>query len=207
LAPDRTADSRAASAVVELVESLPEPQLWVDAASGTRLRQVLVAGGWDLDPDPWVTLHRDLTAEVEPGHVSIRRAVDEVEGRVVAQRNGFEGSSFDDASWRRMAAGPGYEAALDLVAVTAESDAAAVATAWLSVPGGTALLEPMATHRAFRRAGWGRAVVQAACAAARQAGASGISVMTPASNEAAVAAYRASGFRPVETVQALTRST
>ncbi len=89
--------------------------------------------------------------------------------------------------WERLAAGPGCDSALDVVVLTEDGSAAALATAWLSVLGGTALLEPVATHRDHRRAGWGRAAVHAACAAARRAG--------------------AAGFRPVvETLQALTRT-
>jgi ribosomal protein S18 acetylase RimI-like enzyme len=206
LAPDRASDGATVGAVVELVESLPEPQLWSDAAPRSRFRKTLVGRGWELDPDPWVTLHRDLTVEVETGARTVRRAADDVEGRVAAQRNGFEGSTFDEPSWQRMAAGPGYDPDLDLVVLTDDGEPAACATAWISVAGGTALLEPVATHRAHRRAGWARAVVRAACSAARRAGASGIAVSTPASNEAAVAAYQAAGFHPVQMVRALTRS-
>jgi GNAT superfamily N-acetyltransferase len=119
------------------------------------------------------------------------------------QRQGFVRSTFDEPSWHRMAAGPGFRADLDLVVMDGDEPAAA-GTGWLSVDGGTAILEPLATHPDHRGKGFGRAAVAAIVDACLAAGASGVSVVTPRSNEAAVATYVAAGFRPVETVQGLT---
>jgi len=70
--------------------------------------------------------------------------------------------------------------------------------------------EPMGTHRAARGRGHGRGVVLAALAAlaalARAgAGASGITVHTPASNSGAVATYVSCGLRPLQSTEALVR--
>jgi GNAT superfamily N-acetyltransferase len=102
-----------------------------------------------------------------------------------------------------MAAGPGFRADLDLVVMDGERPAAA-ATGWLSVPGGPAILEPLATHPDHRGRGFGRAAVGAVVDACLAAGASGVCVATPCSNVAAVATYVGAGFKPVETVQGLT---
>ena len=48
-----------------------------------------------------------------------------------------------------------------------------------------------------RRQGWGRALVQAVCHAARQAGAEAVHLEVPHNNEAATALYAGCGFVPV----------
>lgn len=192
-----------ATEVADVMEQMPGDQVWCDAAPGTKLRQELVRRGWQLDPDPWVSLHAVGSRWQDGDRGDVRLSSTMVEGRVSAQRNGFERSTFDEPSWHRMAAGPSYRPDLDLVVLDGEQPAAA-ATGWLSVPGGTAILEPLATHRDHRGRGFGRAAAGAVVDACLAAGASGVSVATPASNEAAVATYVAAGFRPVEAVQALT---
>jgi GNAT superfamily N-acetyltransferase len=121
---------------------------------------------------------------------------------VAVQGNGFERSTFDEPSWHRMVAGPGFRPDLDLVVMDGDRPAAA-ATGWLSVGGGPAILEPLATHPDHRGRGFGRSAAAAIVDACLAAGASGVSVATPVSNEAGVATYLAAGFRAVETLQGL----
>ena len=208
LAPSHVRSFDVAELVRESVESMTGEQVWCDADHGSALRQVLLRHGWEPDPDVWVALHRDLPGRAPayrvPGGVTVHRGADDVEGRVSAQRNGFEGSTFEVASWRRMAAGPGFRPELDLV-LRAYGVPAAGATAWLAPEGGTAVLEPVAVHRDHRGRGLGRAVVEVAVAACRDSGARGVSVCTPASNTAAVAAYGSAGFHVMETLQPVTR--
>ena len=201
--PDLVGDVDVAAAVAAEVDRLPGPELWADVAPGSALRYALVARGWALDPDPWVSLyaHGSTWRVADRGEVGL--GVEDVPARVAVQRNGFDNSTFDEPSWHRMAAGPGFRPDLDLV-VRASGVPGAGGTGWLSVADGPAVLEPLATHRDHRRQGLGRAAAAAVVDACLAAGASGVSVATPVSNGAAVATYVAAGFRPVETVQGLT---
>ena len=63
----------------------------------------------------------------------------------------------------------------------------------------------MGTHRDHQRQGYGRRVNLAVMAALARAGAGGIRVHTPASNEAAVRAYESCGLRRVDVTTAVTR--
>lgn len=200
--PALAGDAAVAGAVAEVVDAVPGPQVWADVPCGSALRHELVARGWSLDPDPWVVLHAVGSTWVRTDRGEVTRGADDVAGRVGVQRAGFERSTFDVPSWHRMAAGPGFRAELDLV-VRADGAAAAAGTAWLSVPGGPAVLEPIATHPDHRGRGFGRAVSAALVGACLGLGACGVSVVTPVSNAAAVAAYRGAGMVPVETLQGL----
>lgn len=201
--PDLVADVDVARDVADAVDRMPGQELWADVAPSSALRYDLVARGWELDPDPWVSLYAAGGRWQAADRGAVALGADDVAGRVTVQRNGFDNSVFDEPSWQRMAAGPGFRADLDLV-VLADGVPAAGATGWLSVPGGPAVLEPLATHRDHRGHGWGRAAVGAVVDACLSAGASGVSVATPVRNVAGVATYVSAGFRPVETVQGLT---
>jgi ribosomal protein S18 acetylase RimI-like enzyme len=204
--PDRLHDHDVAAAVAGVVEEMPGDQVWAEAPPGTALRQELVARGWVLNPDAWVALYADGRVWRPHGPTEARRADADPAARVAVQRAGFERSTFDEPSWRRMAAGPGYRPELDLVVHDPEDGvAAACATGWLSVAGGPAILEPVATDKTKRGRGLGRQAAVACIAACLDAGATGICVATPLDNEAAVATYRSAGMREIETLQGLWR--
>jgi ribosomal protein S18 acetylase RimI-like enzyme len=197
VSPRHVSDRPLAEAVVNVVEALPGDRLWSDAPRGTQLRDVFESRGWlDDADDPWVCLHLDLRSWGGPS-VPADEAHTCVGDRVAVQVAGFEGSSFTEEKWRRMSAGSVYRPSLDLVVREIEGTATAAGTAWLGVPGGSAVLEPVATHRDHRRAGHGTRLVQALAAACRDAAAQGVTVWTPRANGAAVAAYRAAGFAVV----------
>ncbi len=182
---------------------------YVDALSGTALRQHLLATGWSADPDPWVVLHKDLGPADADHHDPDSRQLAgpaDVEARVAVQRSAFApGSTFTPALWRQMAAGPTYDGRFEQVAWTPQGQPAAAATGWFAGPGATAIFEPVGTHRDHQRQGYGRRVNLAVMAALARAGAGGIRVHTPASNEAAVRAYESCGLRRVDVTTAVTR--
>ena len=120
------------------------------------------------------------------------------------QRRGFRNSTFTEAKWHRMAAGPGYRPELDLLVRAPDGAPAAAATAWLGADGGTAILEPVATHPDHRRGGHARTVVLACARAAHDLGATDLCVCTPASNDGAVTAYTQIGFTVAERFTAMT---
>ena len=208
----RTAFAPGWSASPELAARIAEQDAdldYVDALSGTALRHHLLAAGWSADPDPWVVLHKDLgPADAEhddPGTRPVHGPSD-VEERVAVQRSAFSpGSTFTPALWEQMAAGPTYEPRFEMVARTPDGVPAAAATGWFAGPGATAILEPVGTHHDHQRRGYGRRVNLAVMAALARAGASGIRVHTPASNQAAVRAYESCGLRQVDWTTAVTR--
>ncbi len=204
-APDRTEDRDLAERVAAQIEALPGPELWSDADAGTALRDLLHERGWGADTgDPWVALHLPLAG----GLLDVAEEAEEARGcvadRVLVQRSGFQGSTFTEEKWHRMAAGPGYRPELDLLVRTADGAPAAAATAWVGADGGTAILEPVATHPDHRRGGHARHVVLACARAAHRLGATDLCVATPARNDAAVNAYTRSGFTVVERFTAMT---
>jgi GNAT superfamily N-acetyltransferase len=210
LAPGHVRSFEVAESVRSVVDGMTGEQVWADAAHGSSLRQLFLRHGWVPDAeDPWVTLHRGLgpgaaapAYQLPEGLAAVRGGTD-VAARVHVQRQGFERSTFDEERWHRMAAAPGFRPELDVLLLD-DGAPCAVATAWLPPGGGTALLEPVAVHRDHRAQGLGRAVVEATVEACRLAGASGVSVSTPESNTAAVAAYRAAGFVAMESLCAVT---
>jgi ribosomal protein S18 acetylase RimI-like enzyme len=204
--PGHERDAALAEHLAENAGSLVGDEVYADVRPETTARQLLVAEGWHLDPDPWVALHRDLTDWVPAtrlADVAVAEAADSVPDRVAVQRAGFERSTFTEATWQRMAAGPGYRPDLDVVVRDGQGTPAAIATAWFAGPGATAILEPVATHPDLRGQGWGRSAVTVLLARLRDLGASGVTVCTPADYTSAIATYRSAGLRPIETLQSL----
>jgi GNAT superfamily N-acetyltransferase len=206
VAPDCLLDAEVCEAVADAVDDAGAGDLWADAQPGSLLRSELVSRGWSLDPDPWVALHVDLRRRNVPAVAAVGPTGTAVDDRVAVQRNGFEASTFTSGAWDRMAAGPGFDAGLDLIARDDEGVPVAIATAWSAGTGRCGILEPVATHADHRGRGHGRRVVQAALHALAARGASGAAVATPAGNAGAVALYTSTGMRPVEMMQALMRS-
>lgn len=200
--PDRSHDPALAASLADVVEALTGAHLVCDAEPGTALRVELVDRGWTPDPDPYVAFFADGRIwSAETGGL-VQLAEVDPPARVAVQRAGFARSTFDEPSWQRMAAGPGYLPQLDVVVLDPEDGvAAACSTGWLSVPGGPAVIEPVATAGPKQGHGFGRQAVVACVAACLEAGASGVSVATPGSNAAARATYRSAGMRFVETIQ------
>lgn len=175
----------------------------VDAPLGPcALRPALLAAGYEADAvGPWFHFYQPLTpahGTAKFGAVGVRAVTSEAVAvdRVAVQRASFANSTYTLDRWRAMAASPAYRPDLDLV-LHLDGVPAAGVTAWSAGPGRCGLIEPLGTDSAFRGRGLGRAAVTASCAALARAGASGVSVWTPAGNTAAVALYRAGGFRAV----------
>ncbi|MCK1815050.1 GNAT family N-acetyltransferase [Streptomyces sp. XM4011] len=202
LAPDAHGDAELAR---RLADDLADPgrgvlgagPAAVEAPESTLVHAALAERGWHRD-EPWTPLRRDLTAPVPDPGLRIEVAGPERVGeRTAVQRAAFEVSTFTEARWRAMAAGPAYADGRCLVAYDEGGTAVAAVTVWSAGPGRPGLLEPMGVHRDHRRRGHGRAITLAAAAALRALGASSAFVCTPTANTAAVATYTAAGFRPL----------
>jgi ribosomal protein S18 acetylase RimI-like enzyme len=209
LRPDRVHDLQLASVLADLAEGqegrAPSPSS--EAQGGSALRTVLSSRGWTVDTDTWTVLYRPLTAaDAGDGDRLSHPLADDgdIADRVEVQRSAFDGSTFTVQRWHQLAAGPGYDPALDLLR-RADGSPVAAATGWSAGPGRCGILEPVAAHPDSAGHGHGRAVCRAVIAALARAGASGVAVHTPASNTGAVRAYEACGMRQVELTKVLVR--
>ena len=174
--------------------------------TAARWRAELAGRGWGLDLDPWVHLWRGLGADDANRQV---RGVGPVAGpadvadRVAVQRSAFEGSTFTEARWAQMTGSTAYDPGLDLLARDEAGTPVAALTAWSAGEGRCALVEPVATAAGHTRQGHGRRLLEGAAAALARVGASGVAVWTPASNVAAVSAYRSAGFSAIGVAAAM----
>ncbi|WP_228925947.1 N-acetyltransferase [Streptomyces sp. DH7] len=151
--------------------------------------------GWEPDTEePW------LVFSWTPEPVS-SRAVEVTESdtadRALVHRAAFTGSTLTADHWRTMKKSPAGHLAVETLVRTPAGEPAAAATGWFGGAGRCGLLEPVGTHADHRGHGYGRDAVRGACAALADRGASAVAVLTPASNEAAVALYRSAGFTVV----------
>jgi ribosomal protein S18 acetylase RimI-like enzyme len=87
-----------------------------------------------------------------------------------------------------------YPRGWDLVALDADGTPAACCIGWPDAASGVGNLEPVATHPAYLRRGFGRAVVATALARFAGAGLTRAIVVTPVENAGGVAFYRSLGF-------------
>jgi GNAT superfamily N-acetyltransferase len=207
LPPASLGNRAIAESLVEVAESFgSDRERFAEAPYGSVFRAGLLTAGWELDPDPWYALHRPLTDvpdfPADPLSAPPSGSLD-VTDRVAVQRAAFAGSTFTEAAWHRMAAGPGFDPRLEMLTRDELGAPVAAATGWSAGRGRCAILEPVGTHRDHTGRGHGRRCVLAVVAALAHAGASGVTVHTPASNAAAVALYRSCGLLPIAVVEGM----
>lgn len=155
----------------------------------------LAVPGWEPNlEEAW------LVMSWTPRPVSSRAApVGEADAadRVLVQRSAFARSTFTVERWRTMKRSPAGGLAVEALVRTPAGQPAAAATGWFAGVGRCGLLEPVGTHPDHRGHGYGRDAVLGACAALADRGASAVAVVTPSTNDAAVALYRSAGFTVV----------
>jgi ribosomal protein S18 acetylase RimI-like enzyme len=137
------------------------------------------------------TATREVTGTVRPF------ADADLAERVRLQQAAFPASSLTADRYRRLRDVPDHRPELDLVHVTPDGELTAFCLAWLGPPGGTGLLEPVGTAPGHRRRGHASAVVAAAFRQLAALGATGVTVITPATNRPAVRFYRSLGMSAV----------
>lgn len=202
IAPPAHRDEELARQLVEDVSApergvLIEGKVYVEAPTGSLVRDLLVKDGWQFD-DPWIPLRRDLSEPVPDSGLRIEVVgPEQAPERTAVQRASFDGSTFTDERWHAMAAGAAYDDARCLIGRNAEGEAVAGVTVWSAGPGKPGLIEPMGVHRAHRGHGYGQAITVAAARALRELGSSSAVVCTPAFNVGAVATYKSAGFEPL----------
>ncbi|HZM81889.1 MAG TPA: GNAT family N-acetyltransferase [Candidatus Limnocylindrales bacterium] len=184
------------------VTTAPGADLGVLAADAQELLEPgndcsdgLPVPGWELNlEEPWLVMSwtpRPVSSRAEP--VGEADAAD----RVLVQRSAFARSTFTVERWRTMKQSPAGALAVEALVRTPAGQPAAAATGWFAGAGRCGLLEPVGTHPDHRGHGYGRDAVLGACAALAHRGASAVSVVTPSTNDAAVALYQSSGFTVV----------
>ncbi|WP_189211450.1 GNAT family N-acetyltransferase [Actinokineospora fastidiosa] len=177
----------------------------VEALWEGRFRELLQEDGWEPDA-PWIPMARDLGEPVADSGLRVEVVGPErVEDRVAVHRAAFAGSRFSVERWQAMAAGTPYADARCLVGYNDQGAAVAATTVWSAGPGKPGLIEPLGVHGGHQGHGYGKAIAVAAAAALRDMGASSATVCAEGANSAAVATYRASGYRPHPEVRDLRR--
>ena len=115
--------------------------------------------------------------------------------RVDLHREVWSPSRVTLEAYRRLRATPGYTPELDLVAVAPDGAFASYCICWLDPINRAGEFEPVGTRPAYQRQGFGRAVITEGLRRLKAHGTTDASVLTPQSNERAVALYESVGFR------------
>ncbi|TQL74950.1 acetyltransferase (GNAT) family protein [Stackebrandtia endophytica] len=185
---------------------LPAGEAYVEALWDGPFREFMQTDGWEPDA-PWIPMARDLSEPVAGSGLRIQIVGPEhIADRVAVHRSAFAPSKFSAERWHAMAAGTAYSDARCLVGYDDRGDAVAATTVWSAGPGKPGLLEPLGVHDDHRGHGYGTAIAVAAAAVLRDLGSSSATVCAEGSNTAAVATYRAAGYRPRGEVQDLHRN-
>ncbi|MFF3437868.1 GNAT family N-acetyltransferase [Streptosporangium sp. NPDC002721] len=170
-----------------------------------RLAAALSRHGYRREPAdaPFLShMSRDLRdlpePEVPPGFVVRHvRGEEDVPERVAVHRSAFAPSSVTEESYRNVMGAWPYRRELDCVVEAPDGRAVSYCLIWLDDANGVGELEPVGTHRDFRRMGLARAASLYALHRLREAGATG-AVVRPrgdAGYPVPVRLYEALGFR------------
>ncbi|SFV20448.1 Acetyltransferase (GNAT) family protein [Micrococcus terreus] len=187
----------------------------VEARGATALRRLLIASGW-TDDEPWSPLALDLSVTRLPLPTRTLRVervgLEAAEDWTSVHWSAFQGTPFTGerrdrftSRWGTMLTGPLADRAQCLMGYDEQGQPVAVATVWSADQGRPGLIEPMGVHRDHHGHGYGTAITVAGARALQLAGASSAVVAAEDSNPAALATYRAAGFRSLGTVRDLRR--
>ncbi len=157
--------------------------------------------GYQREEAAYVYLRQELDQSIPPPEPpagwSVRNVGDEQEWeeRVNLHREVWHPSSVTLYAYRRMQGAPGYEHALDLVAVSPEGAFGSYCIVWHDPVTAIGEFEPVGTRAAYRRRGLGRAVLLEGLRRLRERSARTAIVYTKADNKPALTLYESVGFR------------
>jgi ribosomal protein S18 acetylase RimI-like enzyme len=161
----------------------------------------LEAGGYRRAHDDMVAFSIDLAAFAAAAPDARVRPLtdpDEVPARAIVTRAAFQ--SFDRPydtylrQYRAFMASPAYPSGWDLLAWAQPGRAASCTIAWPDPASGVGTFEPVATHPAFERRGFGSAVLREGFRRLARAGMRRAIVRTGVDNAPAIGLYRSVGF-------------
>jgi len=170
-------------------------------AHDARRIALLEKRGYARSGTPMRHFHRSLSESVpnvaSPVETTVRHVVGEVEWaeRVALHREVWNPSRVTIEAYRRLRVTQGYMPELDLVAVAPDGVFASYCICWLDPVNRTGEFEPVGTRPAYQRQGFSRAVITEGLRRLKARGATDATVLTPQSNEPAVALYESVGFR------------
>ncbi|MBR7831931.1 GNAT family N-acetyltransferase [Actinospica durhamensis] len=199
VAPELQRDEATARVLIEDFSApergvLPAGAVYLAAANGTLVKELLLADGWKTD-DAWTPLSLDLAEPVQDPGLRIEVAdSDSAHVWIAVTVAAWEKSTFSMDRWHALAAGPAFSDARFLIAYDDQDTPVANIGVWLAGPGKPGLIEPLGTHRDHRHQGHGRAITLAGAAALRAMGSSSAFVCTQNSLAGAVATYKSAGF-------------
>ncbi len=170
-------------------------------AHDARRVALLEKRGYARSGTPMYYFHRSLSAPVPDAAPSVGTTVRHVGGdeewaeRVALHREVWSPSRVTLEAYQRLRATPGYTPELDLIAVAPDGVFASYCICWLDPVNRTGEFEPVGTRPAYQRQGLGKAVIAEGLRRLAARGATDATVLTPQSNERAVALYESMGFR------------
>jgi len=142
---------------------------------GVRMRDCL-----GVDPELRASCHRDAWNHLD--HIGIENAR----------------STFTAETYRRLLGSPGYDPALDILAVSADGRLAANCICWADSASGVGTIEPVGTHVDFRGQGLARAVNIEGLRRLKARGMAWGRVSTAHFNTPAIATYQSCGFEIID---------
>jgi mycothiol synthase len=173
-----------------------------DAFRGDTVRiELLVALGWEADDELPYVLNRVAITSIEvptlPDGYAFRSANGiEDAPALAAVHNAAFGPVWTPALYRKVMASPGYAPERELVIQAPDGTYVAFCIIWYDPLNRTGLLEPVGTHKDYRRRGLGRAIVLYGMQQMSAAGMVYATVAHFGQNEAACGLYQSCGFKP-----------
>lgn len=176
--------------------------IFADAFRGDPHRaRLLEELGWEADEQLPYVLNRAEIGTVKvprlPDGFSYRAARGVEDAAALADvHNAAFGVGWTPDVYRRVMESPGYEPERELVISGPDGTFVAFTVTWHDHLNSTGLFEPVGTHEAYRRHGFGRAIIMYGLQRMAMAGMTVASVAHFGDNEAARGLYQACGFRP-----------
>ena len=164
-----------------------------------RLIEVLKSRGYVQQEDQSTLL--DCTHATKPPVLPARHQLvsmaefQDVPVRVKLHQQVWNSQRLQVGAYQKLQQNPRYSPELDLLILDPDGKPAAYALTWLDQRSASGVFEPVGVHPDHRKKGLGLAVVRAGLQKLRDSGATKVLVSTRSSNEAALALYRAAGFK------------
>lgn len=173
--------------------------LLTEYVDGDEIRLNLLRSlGYILEDTPALTItERSLAAipdPILPDGYTIRPAQMDECAQLAAVHSASFGSDWTADTYHHVMESPGYDVERELVVVAPDGTFAAFCIYWLDEINKVGLLEPVGTHKDFRRLGLSRALNYYALCQMRAAGMEHAQVLHENDNEASTALYAAVGF-------------